>query len=177
MIKYCNRGERGRIVWDGRFFSIFFFFFGGGGGGGWGWGWVSGQTIVLTDWNRGYLIMLNMEPNFLRIYLTNPYDFMLEILFRKNFFFWYMKILLRSFSFWDIENVKPKFQPRCAYKLYAYKKWSVWNVKKGNWLLWKLIFETFLPNLFSSLLPIRKNNFRKAFFQFAKINSAKLPEN
>ena len=109
-----------------------------------------------------------MEPNFRKIYLTNPYDFMLEILFRKSLFFWYMKILLRSFSFWDIENVKPKFQPRCAYKLYAYKKWSVWNVKKGNWLLWKLIFETFLPNLFSSLLLIRKNNFRKAFFSVCK---------
>ena len=44
-------------------------------------------------------------------------------------------------------------------------------------LLRKLIFETFLPNLFSNLPPIRKNNFRKALFQFAKINSAKLPEN
>ena len=70
-----------------------------------------------------------MEPNFRKIYLTNPYDFMLEILFRKNLFFWYMKIFLRSFSFWNIENVKPKFQPRNAYKIYAYKKKSVWNVK------------------------------------------------
>ena len=70
-----------------------------------------------------------MEPNFRKIYLTNPYDFMLEILFRKSLFFWYMKIFLRSFSFWNIENVKPKFQPRNAYKIYAYKKKSVWNVK------------------------------------------------
>ena len=83
-----------------------------------------------------------------------------------------MKILLRSGRFWDIENVKPKFQARYAYKLYAYKKKCVWNVKKGNWLLQKLVFETFLPNLFS----IRKNNFRKVLFQFAKINYAKLPE-
>ena len=67
-------------------------------------------------------IMLNLKPNFLKIYLTNPYDFMFEILFRASLFFWYMKILLRSFSFWDIENVKPKFHPRYAYKLYAYEK-------------------------------------------------------
>ena len=66
--------------------------------------------------------MLNLKPNFLKIYLTNPYDFMLEILFRTSLFFWYMKILPRSFSFWDIENVKLRFQPRYAYKLYAYKK-------------------------------------------------------
>ena len=121
--------------------------------------------------------MLNMEPNFLKIYLTNPYDFLHEILFRKSLFFWYMKILLRSFSFWGIENVKPNFQPRYACKLYAYKKKGVWNLKKVNWLLRKLIFETFLPNLFSNLHPIRKNNFHKALFQSAKINSAKLPEN
>ena len=33
------------------------------------------------------------------------------------------------FSFWDIENVKPKFQPRYAYKLYAYKKrvYEMWK--------------------------------------------------
>ena len=116
-------------------------------------------------------IMLNLNTNFLKIYLTNPYDFMLEILFRTSLFFWYMKILLRSFSFWDIENVKPKFQP-----IYTYKK-SVWNVKKGNWLLRKLIFEIFLPNLFSKLSSICNNNFHKALFQFAKINSVKLPKN
>ena len=121
--------------------------------------------------------MLSLKPNFLKIYLTSPYDFMLEILFRTSLLIWYMKILLRSFSFWDIENVKPKFQTRFGYKLYAYKEKSVRYVKKGNWLLRKLIFETFLPNLFSNLPPIRKNNFRKALFQFAKINSAKLPEN
>ena len=73
---------------------------------------------------------------------TNPYNFMLEILFRISLFFWYIKILVRPFSFWDIENVKPKSQPRYAYKLYAYKK-SVWNVKKGNWLLQKLILRHF----------------------------------
>ena len=116
-------------------------------------------------------IMLNLKPNFLKIYLPNPYDFMLQVLFRTGLFFWYMKILLRSFSFSDIENVKPKFQP-----IYTYKK-SVWNVKKSNWLLRKLIFELFLPNLFSNLPPIRKNNFHKALLQFAKINSTKLPEN
>ena len=48
---------------------------------------------------------------FLKIYSTNQYDFMLEILFRRSLFFWYMKMLLESFSFWDNENVKPKFQP------------------------------------------------------------------
>ena len=42
-----------------------------------------------------------------------------------------MKILLSSFSFWDIENVKPKFQPRYAYKLYAYKK--------GMYEMWKKV--------------------------------------
>ena len=71
----------------------------------------------------------NLKPNFLKIYLTNLYNFMLEILFRTSLFFWYVKILLRSFSFWDIENVKPKFQPRYAYKLYAYKKrvYEMWK--------------------------------------------------
>ena len=52
--------------------------------------------------------------------------------------------------------------------LYAYKKKNVWNVKKGNWLLRKLVFETFLSNVFANLSPIRKNNFRKALFQSAK---------
>ena len=75
--------------------------------------------------------MLNREPNFLKIYLTNPYDFTHEILFRKSLFFWYMKILLSSFRVWGIENVKPKFQPRNAYKIYAFKKkvYEMW--KKG----------------------------------------------
>ena len=63
------------------------------------------------------------------MYLTSPYDFMLEILFRTSLVFWYMKLLLRSFSFWDIENVKHKFQLRYAYKLYAYKKrvYEIWK--------------------------------------------------
>ena len=80
-----------------------------------------------------------------------------------------MKLLLRSFSFWDIENVKPKFQPRYAYKLYAYKKKSILDVKFDYWLLEKLIFETFLLNLFLNLWRICKNNFRKALFQLPKI--------
>ena len=57
--------------------------------------------------------------------------------------------------------------------LYTYKKKNVQNVKKGNWLLQKIIFETFLWNLFLNMPPIRKNNFRKAFLQSAK----KIPEN
>ena len=61
-------------------------------------------------------IKFNLKPNFLKMYLSNPYDIMFEILFKTNLFFSYLKILLRSFSFWDIENVKPKFQPRYAYK-------------------------------------------------------------
>ena len=65
--------------------------------------------------------MLNLETIFLKIYLTNPYYFMLEILIRTSLLFWYMKILLRSFSFWNIKNVKAKFQPSYAYKVYAYK--------------------------------------------------------
>ena len=44
-------------------------------------------------------ITLNLKSNFIKIYLTNPYDFMLGILLRTSLFFWYMKILLRSFSF------------------------------------------------------------------------------
>ena len=77
-------------------------------------------------------IMLNLKPNFLKIYLTNPYDFMLEILLRTSLFFWYLKILLRSFNFWDIKNVKVKFKPRYACKLYAYKKrvYEMWKKKK-----------------------------------------------
>ena len=55
-------------------------------------------------------------------------------------------------------------------------KKSVWNVKKGSWLLQKWIFETFLPILFSNFPPICKNNFHKALFQSAKINSKKLTE-
>ena len=50
-------------------------------------------------------------------------------------------------------------------------------MKKINSLLQKLNFETFLPNLFLNLPPVRKNNFRKALFQLAKIYSEKLPEN
>ena len=64
---------------------------------------------------------LNLKPNFLKIYLNNPYHFLVEILLRTSLFFWYVKILLKSFSFWDIKNAKPKFQSRYAYKLYAYK--------------------------------------------------------
>ena len=72
--------------------------------------------------------MLHLKPNFLKINLTNPYDFMLEILLRTSLFFWYVKILLRSFSFWDIKNVKAIFQRRYAYKLYAYKKvYKMWK--------------------------------------------------
>ena len=95
---------------------------------------------------------------------------MLEIIFRRSLFFWYIKILLKSFSVWDIENVKPKFS---LDMLYAYKKKNVWNVKKGKWLLQKIIFETFLSNLFSNLPPVHKNNLRKALFQSAK----KIPQN
>ena len=75
--------------------------------------------------------MLNLKPNFLKISLTNPYDFRPEILFRTSLFFWYMKMLLRSFRIWNIENVKSKFQPRYAYKLYAYKK--------GLYEMWKKV--------------------------------------
>ena len=39
-------------------------------------------------------MMLNLKSNFLQIYVTNPYDFTLEILFRTSLFFWYMKIML-----------------------------------------------------------------------------------
>ena len=102
--------------------------------------------------------MLNLKLNFLKIYSTNLCDFMLEILFRTSLFFWYIKILLRSFSFRDIENVKPKFQTRYAYKLYAYIKKSVWNVKKGNSLLQKLNFETLL---LQSFISVRQDIFRK----------------
>ena len=49
--------------------------------------------------------------------------------------------------------------------------------EKGNWLLRKVIFETFLPNLFSNSPPFCKNKFRKTLVQFAKLNSAHLPEN
>ena len=73
--------------------------------------------------------MLNLKPNFPNIYLTNPYDFMLETLFRTSLFFWHMKALLWSFNFWDIEIVKPKFRPRYAYKFCAYKKrvYEMWK--------------------------------------------------
>ena len=76
--------------------------------------------------------MLNLKPNFLKIYLTNTYNFMAEVLFRTSLFFWYIEILLRSFSIWDIGYVKPKFQPVYTYKLYAYKKrvYEMW--KKVN---------------------------------------------
>ena len=56
--------------------------------------------------------------NFLKTYSSNPYDLMPESLLRTSSFFWYIKTLLKRF--WDIENVKPKFQPR------------YWNVKNGN---------------------------------------------
>ena len=98
-------------------------------------------------------IMLNLKPNFLKIYSTTPYDFMLEILFITSLFFWYVKILLKSFSFWDIENVKPKLQPRYAYKLYAYKKvYEMWKKVIGYcfcfrseflWLFLKFICSRF----------------------------------
>ena len=77
--------------------------------------------------------MLNLKPSFLKIYLTNPYDFMLEMLLSTSLFFWYMKMLLRSFSFWDIKNFKAKLQPSYAYKLYAYKK--------GVYEIWKKVID------------------------------------
>ena len=123
--------------------------------------WIIGLSEFLIETNpflksSGKLslasIMLNLKPNFIKIYSTTPYDFMLEVLFRTSLYFWYIKILLKSFSFWVIENTKPKFQPRYAYEYYAYKKECI-KCEKGNWLLQKLIFETFLPNLFLNLLP------------------------
>ena len=138
-------------------------------------GWNTPFFLQASSKLKSISIVLNLKRNFLKIYLTNPNDFMLEVFFRTILFLRYMKILLRSFRFWDIENVKPKFQPMYTYKLYAYKK--LWNVKKGNWFLRKLPFEIFSPNLFSNLHPICKNNFRKALFQFTKFNFAKLPEN
>ena len=76
-------------------------------------------------------IMRNLKPNFLKIYSTKPYDFMIEILFKISLFFLYIKILLKFFSFWDIKNVSPKFQPWYAFELYAYKKqWFIRRFKK-----------------------------------------------
>ena len=74
-------------------------------------------------------IMLNLKPNFFKVYLTNPLDFMLEMLLRTRLSSSYMKVLLRSFSFWDIKNIKAKFQPRYAYKLYDYEKrvYEMWK--------------------------------------------------
>ena len=64
---------------------------------------------------------------FLKIYSTNPYDFMLEILFRTSLFFWYIKILLKCFGFWDVANVKPKFQLRYALCLWKKNVWKMWK--------------------------------------------------
>ena len=63
-------GGRGRRAWNGRFFSILFFrsLSFGGEGAGWWWGggglWGLSQTIILTDWNCGYL--------FRELWMTTP---------------------------------------------------------------------------------------------------------
>ena len=92
-------------------------------------GWNTRFFLYVLSKLSSASIMLNLKPNFPKIYLTNPYDFMFKILLRTSLFFWYMKILLRSFNFWGIKNVKAKFQPRYAYKLYAYKKrvYEMWK--------------------------------------------------
>ena len=55
-----------------------------------------------------------------------PMILCLRFYLEQAFFFWYIRILLKSFSFWDIENVKSKSQPRYAYKLYGYYFFSNW---------------------------------------------------
>ena len=80
-------------------------------------------------------------------------------------------------SEFSVKMSSPNFSLDMLISFMLINKKRVWNVKKGNWFLQKLIFETFWPGLFSNLPPIRKNNLCKALFQFSKINSAKLPGN
>ena len=108
---------------------------------------IASQNIVRVSsiqqnnwvWLRSASVKLNLKPKFRKIYLTNPYHFMLEILLRTSLLFWYMKILLRSFSFSGIKNVKAKFQSRYTYKLCTYKKrlYEMWKVIDycENWFL------------------------------------------
>ena len=91
-------------------------------------GWNTPFFLQASSKLKSISIVLNLKRNFLKIYLTNPHDFMLEFFFRTILFLRFMKILLRSFRFWDIENVKPKFQPMYTYKLYAYNKlYEMWK--------------------------------------------------
>ena len=122
-------------------------------------------------------IVLNLKPNFLKIYLTNPYDFMLEVLFRTNLFFDIWKYCSDLLVSEILKMSSPNFNLDMLISFMLIKKECMKCEKRLLRLLRKLIFETFLPNLFSNLPPICKNNFRKALFQFAKLNSAKLPEN
>ena len=64
-----------------------------------------------------------------------------------------MKILLRSFRIWNIENVKPKFQPRYAYKLYAYKKECMKCEKKVIAIIVKINFWDIFPKFILKFAP------------------------
>ena len=70
---------------------------------------------------------------------TQPTLCMLEMLFRTSLFFCYIYIwilvLLRSFRFWDIENVKRKFEPR----YYAYKLYML--IQKRMYEMWRKIID------------------------------------
>ena len=43
------------------------------------------------------------------------------MLFKASSFFWYIQRFHKGFNFWNGENLKPKYQPLDALKLYAYK--------------------------------------------------------
>ena len=99
---------------------------------------------------------------------------MLEILFRTSLFFWYIKILLRSFSFWHIENLKmssPNFSLdmlisfRLIKKNMKCEKRQLIIAKINFWDIFiKFIFK-FVPDsqewLPQSLVLVQKNKFRK----------------
>ena len=122
------------------------------------WVWLSSASIMLT-----------LKLNFLKIYLTKPYDFVLE-----NFVLdiWkYCSDLLDS-EILKMSGLNFNLDMLLSFTL---TEKECMKCEKGNWLLQK--FETFLPNLFWNLSQIRKNNFHKALLQFTKINSTKLPEN
>ena len=122
------------------------------------------------------LFSQNLFNHPLWLYTWNFIQNKLALLIYKNYIniaqiFWFQKILLKS-----IEKAKPKFQPRYAYKLYVYKNRACEMWKKVIDYCKKYFWDVFAEFIFK-MSPNCKNNFRKALFQFAKINSTKLSEN
>ena len=76
--------------------------------------------------------MLNMEPNFLKIYLASPSDFMLEIYLEQAFSFDICKCCSDLLVSEILKMSSPNFSLGMLISFMLVKKESVRNVKNDN---------------------------------------------